>query len=376
LRNLVCVIRGGGNVEALSESSCTRSILGALSLPGSANYVATRTTTHFLELVSPYLWIPLSRGHPHFYLHRFSYFAWAKFDGVLGDISSEIFKVATNMPIRVASFSEVVRLLEERFGRNWTATEIALISGAVRDRHAQGGGAYSLFDTTQPLTSRVRFAKRRPADGAWWLAQVEDAKDALDRAFWLAVTYIWADPLVIEAALDCIDKTVRALPTDLTAAVAVACQRAVHYSNRATRELCIPFERLLDETLHQRTRALLSARISQQDARVVPAVFCELREPWIASTCLRIATRLWCDGEMGTDDFLHIAERAQNSGGGADFDDFRGSSLSRRIRDEHGQLLKYPRQLPEGLLFGAVRASAHMKKPKPLLPIAMGEGWL
>jgi hypothetical protein len=375
-RYLNCVIRGSGNIEAFSDSTRKRAMLGALSFPGSVDHWTRGATSHFLELVSPYAWMAVVQGSGHWYVHQSSYSELVPYEGSLGDISREILALATDMPIRVASFSEVVRLLEERFGKNWTAIEIALISGAMRDPSERGKGARSLFDGTYPLTSRVRFAKRRPKDGAWWIGQATEAKAALDRAFWLAATYIWADPVVVESALDRIDEVVRTLPPDLRTAVALTCRRASHYSERAVRELDIPFVRLLDETFHQRTKALLCKRIPPQDVHLVSSIFTDLSEPWLASTYLWIVTRLWSEGKISTDEFIPIAERAHRAGGRSDFEGLRGSLIARRMKEDYRRLLERPRDLPEGLLFGALQVSAHMKKPRPLLPIAKDEGWL
>jgi hypothetical protein len=376
-RLLGAVARGGGRLELFEQQAFDTAIRQCLAVPRSIIEPGKTSVVRFLTAVLPDLWIGIARrGYP---VHVSPGIRLADKQDLpipLDAYREEIMQRLDGRFQSVEAWTEALQVLDGTFGKNWTSLELAVISASVPDVRARWAGASDLFATDHHATARVRFAKRKFRATDWWIDQGEKASDELDKAFWLVTTFVWADTAATAACIPLIDSYMRGFSPDVRMAVAYACERGGLYSDRARRTLPMRPEQVHDAEMHLHTFALISSRLAVLDDVMMNAFSDQLREPWVASAYLRVASVFFDQGLISVDKFLEIAEECHASGARYRHYAPKESAYHRRIREAAPEIIARSRSLPDELIFRAQAANRRIRKPRPVLAIAEEEDWM
>ncbi|WP_433687026.1 NACHT domain-containing protein [Micromonospora carbonacea] len=371
-------LAGAASIE-LDDGSLRESITYALNHPkalssiqvqaGPGLLLALVSPEHWMEALRPFYYGLLQQGQASEKIPKFR-------DPELNVVLSKFIDLMREpRHAKLSPWVEAVQRLDKEFGQTWTSQELALISGAVIDPGERGAGAKHLLDEQFQATDRVRFAKRRPRNIEWWVAQASSANSDLDMAFWIAATYAWADTITIVHAIPKINEFMRSLPPDMRSVVAYACRRSPYYSDRARKSLPIRVEELGAMRLAAPTLCLLSQRLQEYDLGVLKIIDRHAREPWTASALLTVAAVLWGNGTIPNSHFLSICEKAQALNGRL-FGRLRSDLAVRATKEIVGEVSAQSWALPDGLIAWNVRYANRPRKVRSVLSVAEEEDWL
>lgn len=75
---------------------------------------------------------------------------------------------------------------------SYMAHVLGNVAAGIRSSTQRGAGAKDLFDTSKPITQRVRFARMRPNGTKWWKDQFQAAETDRERSAWALHMSTWA----------------------------------------------------------------------------------------------------------------------------------------------------------------------------------------
>ncbi|WP_155246926.1 NACHT domain-containing protein [Salinispora arenicola] len=376
----VSVALSGAAHINLEQPELRQSLAYALNHPKSLGSINIRTAPGLLlALSSPELWVEALKPFYYGLLQRggLSDNVPSFFDPRLDALGHKF--VGLMREPRHTSLSpwvEAIQGLDGEFGSTWTSREIALISGAVIDPAERGAGARQLLGEQFLITDRVRFAKRRPRNVEWWIEQASCATTDLDKAFWIAMTYIWADNATVLQAVPTINEFMRALPSDMRSVVAYACRRSVNYSDRARKYLPVRVGDLSNMRVSAPTLCLLSPRLQEYDQSMLASIDRHAREPWTASSLLAVAVALWGNGTIPTSRFLSLCEKAHALNGRLWTRMGTDSVGARATKENLNEVTARAWSMPDGVLIWSVRFANRARKVRSVLSVAEEEDWL
>lgn len=100
-----------------------------------------------------------------------------------------------DQPIREPhGWSDVADSVCQIFGPCWAATAIAINIAGIRDAWNPDATPATLFDESVRLCDRARLARMRRGGPRWWLSQLTEASNQLDRMFWVSLVLMWSSP--------------------------------------------------------------------------------------------------------------------------------------------------------------------------------------
>ncbi|MEU2627290.1 NACHT domain-containing protein [Kitasatospora sp. NPDC007106] len=278
----------------------------------------------------------------------------------------------------LSHWKEFCRLLDESFGESWASYCIGITAGAVRSQKERGAGADRLFDPAFPFIDRVRNAKRRGKQDAWWLAQLDAAASELERTVWLATMFTWAEAEVIMQLRGSIASAVDSISVDHFDVLLQFTQVSRRFSSRA--------QKILPSNLHSRDAwkngsrmvVLFFDRVEpcvEKDALALNSGKFE-DDPVLARLLIQYAWERFSVDAISEQDFLSVIDRKY--GPGVFFPvrprfDAKVLKMSRSLAE---QVMERAWDMPSNLLTSAENNFARRRgHVRPVLRIAEEQKW-
>ena len=177
-----------------------------------------------LALFAEYLTLPNATDE-HFQgdMSRYQYLSWpAKIEDehLPSAVTSFLESVELKEPGRFATRRRVViEHAEQIFGQCWAVAASAVHLAGVREARKPEVSSERLFDRSTSISDRARMARLRRGGTKWWVAQLSDAANTLDRMFWAALALVWTSPDNLLALSAEINEVLDALTEDEFAAL-------------------------------------------------------------------------------------------------------------------------------------------------------------
>ena len=100
---------------------------------------------------------------------------------------------ASDWATDLAPWNALVEEARTLFGDNWQCYRLANMAAGVRAPDARCTEYPDLFDHSQPLCYRARYARLRAGAPRWWRAQLQSASTGSDRMFWALLLLTWGN---------------------------------------------------------------------------------------------------------------------------------------------------------------------------------------
>jgi len=88
-------------------------------------------------------------------------------------------------------WDRMVERSRELFGNRWTQCRIACVAGGIRSTSEQCNDFCELLDNSTSMVRRVRYARLRAGQPAWWEKQLQNVKTEFDASFTLLILLTW-----------------------------------------------------------------------------------------------------------------------------------------------------------------------------------------
>lgn len=108
-------------------------------------------------------------------------------------------------------WQQAIDALEGVSSASFMSHVIANVAAGIRSSVQRGAGAHHLFDDSKPLTRRVRFARMRPNQTAWWSQQYDYAQTDMQRSAWALHMTAWAGAEPMLRLIDPLDRSLASM---------------------------------------------------------------------------------------------------------------------------------------------------------------------
>ncbi len=161
----------------------------------------------------------------------------------------------------LATWDYLVTAIIERFGPKWGAIQLANVSAAIKSTTQQCLDFPDLFDHSQSLCRRARYARLRAGKLPWWIRTFESAKTTQDKTFALLLWFTWASSKTLQEGIEAVDPIVAGLPEIAWQQLCDSTEEAFELTRRNSRERLLTLNvKEAPRALSPRTIALLLLR--------------------------------------------------------------------------------------------------------------------
>jgi hypothetical protein len=137
---------------------------------------------------------------------------------------------------RLKVWSDIVEMHQTLFGRTTFVNELAVIAGIFKAGRGSSD-ARNLFDESQPLTERVRYAKSQLNRETWWMSQARLVRDKYDAHLFVLTMYAWASRDVLVLLIPEVVELLSGMPPEIKETIIGACHSANSFSARARSDI-------------------------------------------------------------------------------------------------------------------------------------------
>jgi hypothetical protein len=183
---------------------------------------------------------------------------------LLDSINRQFDRPISDWKSSIEPWSAMVEAIRTVYGDNDKTQIIANLAAAVRSPTSQFSEASQIFDTDLPLCHRIRYARLRSGQPAWWARQLSIASCTNEQLLVLQLLVTWGSQNTLTACIDAINSAVVSLHQDdwyklnsLVLRISRAV-RGMHASNRLRIEP-------ISDNVDDKTQVLLSCRWSESD---------------------------------------------------------------------------------------------------------------
>ncbi|MFD0278237.1 NACHT domain-containing protein [Kitasatospora sp. NPDC127111] len=279
----------------------------------------------------------------------------------------------------LAPWRGFLEILEGEFGETWAGLCIGIVSGAVRAPQERGAGADRLFDSKFPFIDRVRNAKRRGKQSAWWSTQLTAAVSGQEKLTAIATAYAWAEAETIAEIWPLIQFTVESLDIGDFDRLCRFVRIIPQFSPRSRKSISLAPGIKIFASTGSRMQALFFERLepgSEKDAFILRAGKMS-DNPKMAGLCIDYAWERYLAGAISDSDFISVVDR-QYSPGVFPFAAGPRShfKIGRAMRPLAERVLERPWDMPSDILMMTeIYFSRRSKSVKPVLRIAEEQNW-
>ncbi|MBT2383089.1 NACHT domain-containing NTPase [Streptomyces sp. ISL-11] len=376
---LAAYVQGGGEIARLSPVERHNVIKAILNGVGARKFtvVVAGNESAVLRVTEPTVYAYMMRS-PEYLLHLLN----GMLQGSVSEMSEDyqpLVKHASGLTKdRNLDFAFWRNFLEEMraaFGKTWRECSLANLAVSTKDPAERGVGSRSLFDDSRPLLDRLRNARRRPRQTAWWEAQYEQANDPIDRGLWVLAVFSWVHPESLADLSRTFNRAVRDLDDAIYASVLDSCYTSRTCGKYSRASISLDGASLAD--LNWRTLALLYDRLSQPSRRSVLMSFLRSRsrDDLAGAVFMDRLVSESISGEFDLEENLRSVCSTVRRGitAGADLG-YREGSME-RLRGVRSQIIKNSWELPSGLVSAAHSVSDTRRRFNPVMEIAEQNNW-
>lgn len=268
--------------------------------------------------------------------------------------------------------------LDAAFGESWTSTLLGLLAGGVKAQQ-RGAGADDLFSHEHSFCDRVRNARRRGNQTAWWEEQLDSADTVARQEKWMATAFCWASSDTLIQLFERIDAVLSELPPDSISRLAELSENFGLVSQRGFEEVAVPAAWIRKATLASPTFNLFFNRISDgsQKDRTLSKRANGPMNPSLANKMLQYAWRRWSEGFINEQQIGSITRKLYVPGSFPSGMLAIPSSFDRReLRPILEGFIENVDRIPD-LALGAAEYEFRktVKRPKHVLRVADKEKW-
>ncbi|MEM9808823.1 MAG: hypothetical protein AAF959_26515, partial [Cyanobacteria bacterium P01_D01_bin.56] len=162
---------------------------------------------------------------------------------------------ATNL----TPWSDLVEVIRQRWGDKWICFHLANIASGIKSSTETYTDHSDLLDYSKNLCKRVRYARLRAGQYAWWEKQFELADSEIDKALSLLVVITWASSKTLVKMISKLDEFVQNLSDTNWKNVYSSVEEAVNLPRSSHQQVSLDPGKV-DNLLHPRTAVLISLR--------------------------------------------------------------------------------------------------------------------
>ncbi|MEU8872550.1 hypothetical protein AB0D24_15535 [Streptomyces javensis] len=381
---LAAYVQGGGDSASLSTDELHQAITAILNGAGDRK---------FTTLVARHDFAVLGLTEPVILANVLRNAGYAQF--VVGNLGHDFAETTAKNPSDYSSFllhakkiadaenalsfsfwRELIEKMRVTFGKTWREYALANAAVAVKDPAERGAGAHSLFDESRSLLDRMRNARRRPRQVAWWEEQYRHASDPIDRGLWAIAVFSWVHPDSLADLIKTFNRAVQELDDATYAVVLEACELSVHYSKYSRSSL--PPDGISSADLNWRTVALLHGRFpaSERDDLAVAFLRSRSKDELAGSVFMEHLSSGVATGRIDLDENIRHISSAVRRGITSRRVHFVQERISLKLlRSMQSQLLKRSWELPSSLVVVAHAVSDTRRRFLPVMEIAEKQKW-
>ncbi|WP_405768266.1 hypothetical protein OHU34_24190 [Streptomyces sp. NBC_00080] len=273
-------------------------------------------------------------------------------------------------------WADLLEAMRGFFGKTWREYELANLSASVKNPLARGAGANSLFDESRTAPDRLRNARRRAKQTAWWREQYGSATDNFDRGLWVLAVYSWAHPDTLASLIDEVDEALQEMDEHLYASLLRSCGRSGSYGKFSLAP--IPLESSKVGALHWRTVSLIHDRLSPQERAETSQRFLRSRsKEFVAGTKFLdyFTAQVWTGKvppEEGIKALRQGIRRGLLSSGQRFYADMGRQKMDSETRS---LIIKDSWDMPTALLAVVYTIPDTRRRFTPVMEIAESQGW-
>lgn len=131
---------------------------------------------------------------------------------IYDSLTNELAKPVSSWATQIGPWSTIVEPLRDLVGDRGVPLFLSAIAANIRSPQEQCVDSNALLDRTKPLARRVRYARMRAGQSAWWQKQLVAAKSSEDIELILTVITMWASTSTIAACMKPLEDAVASLP--------------------------------------------------------------------------------------------------------------------------------------------------------------------
>ncbi len=155
----------------------------------------------------------------------------------------------------------LVQAIEERFPGKFASSQLANIGSGIKSATETCVDCSDLFDESKSLCRRVRYARLRAGNPAWWAKELEKASLFQHKMLASLIWFTWVSPSTVAQNLSLIDNIITQLSVELWEALFDSLELAVELTRTQSGSRVMDFDcSKLAPSISQRTFALLYLR--------------------------------------------------------------------------------------------------------------------
>lgn len=171
---------------------------------------------------------------------------------------------ATNL----TPWNDLIETIRKLYGDKWICFHLANIASGIKSSKEKYSDYSNLFDHSQDLCKRVRYARLRSGQYIWWKKQLESANSDIDKTISLLILITWASSKTLEKIIHKLDDIVQSLPELAWTKVYNSIEEALNLLRSPHQEFSLDFSQS-NNCIHPRTAVLISLRAKAKTRKLL-----------------------------------------------------------------------------------------------------------
>ncbi|WP_105970458.1 NACHT domain-containing protein [Streptomyces geranii] len=299
---------------------------------------------------------------------------------ILREIAIPVVNPTVEIHENYGIWREFLIALKDAFGETWAGTLIGLLSGAVRAPQEKGARAEDLFSDDHPFCDRVRHARRRRGQAAWWTEQLSAAHTAEQKELWMATAFGCASGDVLTALFEDIETLLAGLSEESISRLVELAANKEQISVGHSGDVKFPSSWVRQAPLNSPMFAIFFNRLEAgpQKDRILSkrASGLELNSEFLA-TALRYGWSRWAQGFLSERQIIAANKKLYRAGVFTPLGISLQTSLDRRTLRSHLEVfLSQVDNMPDMIVEYIESELRRMAtRRKPVLRVAEKEKW-
>ncbi|MFF7192616.1 NACHT domain-containing protein [Streptomyces sp. NPDC008079] len=375
-------LHGGGSPAKLSAAERHRGITAVLNGAGDRKFVRLGVSSEIsvVGATEPVIFANLLRTpeYARYWMANLGFEEGSSnndndaYSDLLGHISS---LTGPEFSLSFDYWRGLFEKLRADFGKTWRESALANIAITTKDPAERGAGANSLFDESRSILDRLRNARRRPRQVAWWEDQYSRASDPIDRGLWILAAYSWMHPDSLVNVAQTFNRAVQELDDVTFAAVLDACSLSGFYAKYSRSSLALQGVSMSE--LHWRTIAVLHGRFTTTERRDTALSFLrsKSKDELAGSVFMDYLTSQALTGRFDLDENIRVFSSAIRRGIRSRQEMNHGRGRSKVFLKDSRQIYKQSWELPSSIVAAAHAILDTRRRFVPVMEIADSQNW-
>jgi hypothetical protein len=160
-------------------------------------------------------------------------------------------------------WNNLVETIRKDWGDVWLCFHLANIASGIKSSTEKYLEYSDLLDHSKDLCKRVRYARLRAGQSAWWLKQIEGSRNEKDMALILLVSITWASSRTLEKIISKLDESIKILSDSIWKNLYNSVEEALKLTELSHQKISIDINQM-NKLLSLKTVVLISIRATHQ----------------------------------------------------------------------------------------------------------------